>query len=118
MLQKIHVSHMPPDLALYVALYHNVQNAAYLRGQLLAGNADFEYAFVDASMVGRSIAEDGHKSLTAERQIVSSKHLLAAAFRAMNDYLHERLKSRNVHSEIVFALSPNNNVRLNVRSWH
>ena len=31
-------------------------------------------------------------------------------FRAVNDYENNRLKSRNVHSEIVFSLSPNNNV--------
>jgi hypothetical protein len=29
----------------------------------------------------------------------------------MNDAAHSRLKSRNVHSEIVFALNPSNNVR-------
>lgn len=92
MLQTIHLSHMPPELALHVALYANVKNAAFLRQQLLDGNADFEYAFIDASM------------------ILSRTHILAAAFRALNDYLHERLKSRNVHSEIVFALSPNNNI--------
>ncbi|KIW69889.1 hypothetical protein, variant [Phialophora macrospora] len=43
-------------------------------------------------------------------QVVSTKHVLAAAFRAMNDYLNDRLKSRNVHSEAVFSLSPNNNI--------
>ncbi len=37
-------------------------------------------------------------------------HVLAAVFRAANDYQNGRIKSRNVHSEIVFALSPNNNV--------
>jgi len=37
-------------------------------------------------------------------------HVLAAVFRAINDMLQSRLKSRNVHSEIVFSLSPNNNV--------
>jgi len=83
---------MPPDLALHVALYRDVQNATFLKQQLLAGNVDFEYAFIDASMV------------------LATTHVLAAAFRAMNDYLHARLKSRNVHSEIVFSLSPNNNI--------
>ena len=83
---------MPPELALHVALYRDVTNAAFLKQQLLDGNADFEYAFVDASL------------------ILTTTHLLAATFRAMNGYLHERLKSRNVHSEIVFALSPNNNI--------
>jgi EKC/KEOPS complex subunit CGI121/TPRKB len=92
MLQTIQLSHMPPGLALYVALYCDVKNAAFLRQQLLDGNADFEYAFIDASM------------------ILTSTHVLAASFRAMNDYLYGRLKSRNVHSEIVFALSPNNNI--------
>ena len=44
-------------------------------------------------------------------QIISRTHILAACFRAVNDYLNGRLKSRNVHSEIVFALGPSNNVR-------
>lgn len=43
-------------------------------------------------------------------QIISPNHVLAAVFRAVNDFLNSRLKSRNVHSEIVFALSPNNSV--------
>ena len=83
---------MPPELALHVAFYADVENASFLKAQLLAGNTDFEYAFIDASM------------------IVSTKHVLAATFRAMNDHLSERLKSRNIHSEIVFCLSPNNNI--------
>jgi len=83
---------MPPDLALHVALYRDVKNAAFLKQQLLDGNTDFEYAFIDASMV------------------LTTTHVLAATFRALNDYMHDRLKSRNVHSEIVFALSPNNNI--------
>jgi hypothetical protein len=37
--------------------------------------------------------------------------LNSAIFKAINDGLNGRLKSRNVHSEIVFNLSPNNNVR-------
>jgi EKC/KEOPS complex subunit CGI121/TPRKB len=92
MLRTLHLAHMPPELAVYVALYKDVENASYLKEQLLAGNTDFEYAFIDASM------------------ILSTKHVLAATFRAMNDYLCERLKSRNIHSEIVFCLSPNNNI--------
>ena len=51
MVETIHISHMPPELALFVALYTAVENASFLKDQLLAGNADFEYAFIDASMV-------------------------------------------------------------------
>lgn len=44
------------------------------------------------------------------RQIFSRAHAMAAVFRAVNDYLNSRLRSRNVHAEIVFSLSPTNNV--------
>lgn len=43
-------------------------------------------------------------------QVLSRAHATAAVFRAVNDYMHNRLKSRNVHSEIVFSLNPTNNV--------
>jgi EKC/KEOPS complex subunit CGI121/TPRKB len=92
MLKTLNLAHMPPELAVHVALYRDVENAPFLKEQLLAGNTDFQYAFIDASM------------------ILSTRHVLAATFRAMNDYLCERLKSRNIHSEIVFCLSPNNNI--------
>ncbi|KAK5945840.1 hypothetical protein PMZ80_003048 [Knufia obscura] len=92
MVEKLHLSHLPPELAVYVASYTNVKNAAYLRQQLLAGNQTFNYAFIDAST------------------ILSRGHLLTACFRACNDYIHDRLKSNNVQSEIVFCLSSNNNI--------
>lgn len=51
-LETVNLPHLPETLFIHVALYRNVQNAPYLREQLLTGNADFEYAFIDASMVG------------------------------------------------------------------
>lgn len=54
MVEQVALAHMPPELAVYVALYTDLQNAHFLREQLLAGNTDFEYAFIDASMVGLS----------------------------------------------------------------
>jgi EKC/KEOPS complex subunit CGI121/TPRKB len=81
-----------PDHSLHLVLFTDVQNPAFLRQQLLAGNTEYEYAFLDASV------------------LLSRNHVLSACFRSVNDMLAERLKSRNVHSEIVFAMSPNNNV--------
>lgn len=91
-LETVKLSHTSNDIQLLVGLYQQVQNAASLHQQLLAGNTAFEYAFIDASM------------------ILSRTHVLAAAFRALNDDLCDRIKSRNVHSEMVFALSPNSNI--------
>ena len=51
LLESIHIAHMPEELQLFAALFSEVQNAGFLRQQLLAGNATFEYAFIDASMV-------------------------------------------------------------------
>ncbi|OWP04792.1 hypothetical protein B2J93_4074 [Marssonina coronariae] len=93
LLQTIHLEHLPTSYDLHVALYRNVTNASFLHQQLLAGNAEYEYALIDA------------------RVVVSRVHVLAAAYRAINDMLENRLRSRNVHAEIVFSLSPNNNVR-------
>ncbi|KAK2757022.1 hypothetical protein FQN54_004991 [Arachnomyces sp. PD_36] len=98
-LQTFHLSHLPPSTPIHVALYRNLENASFLREQLLSGNSEFEYAFIDASM------------------ILSTTHALSAAFRAINDYTSGRLKSRNVHSEIVFSLSPNNNIAESFRRF-
>ncbi|KAK5165866.1 uncharacterized protein LTR77_008789 [Saxophila tyrrhenica] len=87
------------DHPLRVCLFKHVQNATFLRQQLLDGNTDFEYAFLDASV------------------LISRNHVLAACFRAINDMLNDRLKSRNVHSEIVFSLSPNNNIAESFRRF-
>ncbi|KAJ5338091.1 hypothetical protein N7452_004819 [Penicillium brevicompactum] len=97
-LESIELPHLP-SLPVHVALYRDVQNAAYLKAQLLAGQADYEYAFVDASM------------------ILSRAHVIAAVFRALNDYSHNRLRSHNVHSEIVFSLNPTNNIAESFRRF-
>lgn len=91
-LETVHLPFLPNN-PLTIGLFTDLQNAPQLRQQLLSGNADFEYAFVDASSV------------------FSTKHVLAACFRAVNDSINNRLRCRNVHAEIVFALNPNNNVR-------
>lgn len=58
-------------------------------------------------MLGPSLSRNRNSNAN---QIFSRAHALAAVFRAVNDYLNRRLRSRNVHAEIVFSLSPTNNV--------
>ncbi|KAK4970522.1 hypothetical protein LTR28_014055 [Elasticomyces elasticus] len=84
---------------LFLSLFTNLKNASFLRQQLLDGNQEFEYAFLDA------------------RMLLSENHVLAACFRALNDWQRGRLRSRNVHSEIVFSLSPNNNIAESFRRF-
>ncbi|CAD6505243.1 BgTH12-00735 [Blumeria graminis f. sp. triticale] len=99
LLQTITLSHTPSSHSVHVALYRNVKNSAFLEQQLLGGNSDYEYAFIDA------------------RVILSKVHVFASCFRAIVDQLSDKLRTRNVHSEIVFALSPNNNIRTAFRNF-
>ena len=51
LIQTLSLAHLPPSLAVHVALYQDLNNASFLQQQLLLGNSDFEYAFIDASVV-------------------------------------------------------------------
>jgi EKC/KEOPS complex subunit CGI121/TPRKB len=50
-LETLNLEHIPLQHAVHVAAFDDVSNASALRDQLLAGNSDFEYAFIDASAV-------------------------------------------------------------------
>ncbi|KAL1798260.1 hypothetical protein ACET3X_002297 [Alternaria dauci] len=78
--------------SVHVALFKDVKNASFLRRKLLDANPDYDYAFLDASM------------------ILTPHHLLSATFLALHGHLTHRAKTRTPHSELVFRLSPNNNI--------
>lgn len=42
-----------------MGLFQDVRNARFLRQQLLDGNGDFEYAFIDAEVVSKSFFDFG-----------------------------------------------------------
>jgi EKC/KEOPS complex subunit CGI121/TPRKB len=46
----LQLPHLPGYL-IHALLFRDVKNAAALRKELIAGNADFEYAFLDAIKV-------------------------------------------------------------------
>lgn len=91
-LETVVLEHAPSSYKVYLALFRNVRNSGFLHQQLLARNADFEYAFIDAST------------------IVSRVHLLSAVFKAVNNSVNGALKTPNVHSETVVSLSASNNI--------
>lgn len=97
-MEQITLPHLK-DTSIVLALYKDVKNAEFLRQQLLDGNTAFQYTFLDASV------------------LISRDQVLAACLRSIVDMKNERLRSRNVHSEIVFALSPNNNISESFRRF-
>lgn len=50
-LEIVKLEHIPETYTIHIALFQDVKNAAFLHEQLLGRNADFEYAFIDASIV-------------------------------------------------------------------
>ncbi|KAF4637468.1 hypothetical protein G7Y89_g619 [Cudoniella acicularis] len=127
LLETVHLEHVPASHAIHITLYRNITNASFLQQQLLAGNTSFEYALIDASVVCLSPSTSSKlfgpcdapniTDTPFAQKIVSRLHVLAAAFRAINDSISGRLRSRNVHSEIVFSLSPNNNIAESFRRF-
>lgn len=94
LLETVSLEHVPSTHSVHVAFFKGVANAGHLQSQLLARNADFEYAFIDAAT------------------IISRLQVLAAAYKALSVLLDGKLKSPNVHAETVLALSASNNVSL------
>lgn len=135
-LETVPIEHIPPSYTVYLSLYRNVENAAFLHQQLLDRNAHFEYAFIDASVVWQSpcpsfskpctpvkhasscseVEEDDgltmllYSTARARLQVVSRRQLLSAVFKAVTSAATGALKTPNVHSEIVLSLNPSNNV--------
>ncbi|KAI0855537.1 kinase binding protein CGI-121-domain-containing protein [Xylaria cubensis] len=91
-LESLQLEHVPSTHSVHVAVFRDVENAAFLHQQLLARNADFEYALIDAGV------------------ITSRLQVLSAAFKAITMQLAGSLKTPNVHSEIVCSLSPAKNI--------
>ncbi|PWW78767.1 hypothetical protein C7212DRAFT_349334 [Tuber magnatum] len=88
--------HLPPH-RVYVAHLPSLPPATFktFQQELTSGTSPSnEYAFLDASA------------------ILSTTHLLAAVFQAVrNELVSGRRRTRNVHSEVVYCLGGNNNVR-------
>ncbi|KAI1819879.1 kinase binding protein CGI-121-domain-containing protein [Xylaria intraflava] len=91
-LETIQLEHVPSTHSVHVAVFRNVENAAFLHQQLLARNAEFQYALIDAGV------------------ITSRLQVLGAAFKAITVQAAGTMKTPNVHSEIVCSLSPANNI--------
>ncbi|KAI6082837.1 hypothetical protein F4821DRAFT_263518 [Hypoxylon rubiginosum] len=91
-LETIQLEHVPSTHTVHIGVFKDVENSEFLHQQLLSRNAEFEYAFIDAS------------SVTSRFQV------LAAIYKAITIQLSGAMKTPNIHSEIVCSLSPNNNI--------
>ena len=118
-LETLALEHLPASHKAHVAFFRGVENAAFLHQRLLNREAEFEYAFVDASVVRAStpFPSPRHRftgrprRLTLSGQILSRRQLLSSVFKSTLAAANGALRTPNVHSEIVIGLSASNNVR-------
>ncbi|KAI1799024.1 CGI-121-domain-containing protein [Daldinia bambusicola] len=92
LIETVQLEHVPSSYTVLVGLFKDVTNAEFLQQQLLSRNAEYEYAFIDAS------------------SIISRLQVLAAVYKAITIHMSGSMKTPNIHSEIVCSLSPNNNI--------
>lgn len=50
-LETIQLEHVPSTHTVHIGVFKDVENSEFLHQQLLSRNAEFEYAFIDASSV-------------------------------------------------------------------
>jgi EKC/KEOPS complex subunit CGI121/TPRKB len=50
-IEVVQLEHIPSRYIIHLAIFEDVRNAEFLHKQLLSRNPEFEYAFVDASVV-------------------------------------------------------------------
>ncbi|KZV63249.1 CGI-121-domain-containing protein, partial [Peniophora sp. CONT] len=98
------------DLSVHIALFRNVSNSSQIRQRIIAaatstgekGDTERErlnFAFVDA------------------RLITSVLHLQTAVYQAILAEKQGALRTKTVHSEILFALNPSNNITEAIRRY-
>lgn len=88
-----------PGYTILITLFKDVKNSKDIRSKLISGDPEYEYAFIDPT------------------SIYSLEQVLAATYRAVNDTEAGFLRTKNVHSEVIFSLSPNNNIMDGLRRF-
>uniref|UniRef100_A0A060TEH1 EKC/KEOPS complex subunit CGI121 n=1 Tax=Blastobotrys adeninivorans TaxID=409370 RepID=A0A060TEH1_BLAAD len=81
-----------PQIPVVITLFEDVKNAGFLREQLVSGNTDYNYAFINP------------------RTILSEEHLRTALYRVLTDRAAGALRTKSLQSEVLFCLSANNNI--------
>lgn len=106
----------------HVALFLDVSNAKDLRTRIVkastltedAGVAEREtvnFAFIDARLVNFLMVYERPSTYLRSLKITSRLHLQTAIYQALLSQSQGILRTKTVHSEIIWALNPSNNVR-------
>ncbi|KAF5008454.1 hypothetical protein FDECE_5286 [Fusarium decemcellulare] len=98
-LETVTLEHLPDSYRIHVALFRDVKNAGFLHQQLLARNAQFEYAFIDASVIADAYRRYGISPSTKDLIVVKVTFPTEDGAQPLtHDQIWEHLK-KNVEGE-------------------
>lgn len=82
------------DKAVFISLFNDVSQDVLLRvkSMLVEGNKDYDFCFLNCNY------------------IISKEHLLSGIYKALNNWESEQAKARTLNAEIIFNMSPVNNI--------
>ncbi|PCH41684.1 CGI-121-domain-containing protein [Wolfiporia cocos MD-104 SS10] len=110
-METFRYAHLPPDVShVHVALFTNVANAAQIRARIIK-------AATAAGPEGELEREAVNFAFIDARLICSVLHLQTAIVQAVLAEVQGSLRTKTVHAEILWALSPNNNITEAIRRF-
>ncbi|KAJ3572596.1 hypothetical protein NP233_g2976 [Leucocoprinus birnbaumii] len=103
--------HLAPDRATtHIALFRNVKNAAELRKRIIA-------AATTEGEAGDAAREEVNFAFIDARLITSRLHLQTAVYQSLLAEAQNGLRTRTVHSEVLWNLNPTNNITEAIRRY-
>ncbi|OUM51475.1 hypothetical protein BVG19_g578 [[Candida] boidinii] len=88
----ISVDRFAKDFKVFGCILQDVQNQDEIKSHLLKGDEGYNYAFINAE------------------NIVSVEQVLSVVYKTLLDKSYERMKSKTIHSEVIFNLAPQKNI--------
>jgi len=83
-----------PKFKISIHKFSNVTNSSEIKHNLISGNQEYNFAFINSYT------------------IVSIEQLVAAIYRSLLDYTQFKIRTKTLHSEVIFSLSQTQNVSI------
>lgn len=108
--QKHLITFLPQfeDFKILVSLFENVENSADIKDRVVSQQSNTNDTAIDQVM---------DYAFISAASIYSLEQLFAAIFRALTDHEIGASRTRSLHSDIIFCLSPTNNIMDGLRRF-
>ncbi|CAH2354126.1 EKC/KEOPS complex subunit Cgi121p [[Candida] railenensis] len=90
-----------PEERIFLSYFTNVasDNLEHIKSQLISANKEYDYCFLNTN------------------HLVSLEHLRSGIYRAISNYSNSSMKAKTLNTEIIFNLSPVNNIMDSIKRF-